>query len=174
MGCFKPGRYPHLKKTARKKEGLTVYALMENSIPEKSCLKPSMLTDVDPASLPADFDMNNPLVPLRNASNRIADKGTHDTTSVVTTGIQPMGSLGTRGPLTGSGKMDMHPMPGMDSASLSNGGMGGRNSFNGQGMGFGSGLNGDAKLSVDVTVSGGMEQASALIAAAMQQHQQRQ
>ena len=65
MGCFKPGRYPHLKKTARKKEGLTVYALMENSIPEKSCLKPSMLTDVDPASLPADFDMNNPLVPLR-------------------------------------------------------------------------------------------------------------
>ena len=151
-----------------------MYALMENSIPEKSCLKPSMLTDVDPASLPADFDMNNPLVPLRNASNRIADKGTHDTTSVVTTGIQPMGSLGTRGPLTGSGKMDMHPMPGMDSASLSNGGMGGRNSFNGQGMGFGSGLNGDAKLSVDVTVSGGMEQASALIAAAMQQHQQRQ
>jgi hypothetical protein len=180
VGCFKPGRYPHLKKTSRKKEGLTVYALIENCIPEKSCLKPSMLTDVDPASLPPDFDINNPLVPLRNASHRITDKNTHDTTSVVTTGIQPMGSMGSRGPLTGCNpKPDAPSLPAMDTASLTNSALGGRNSFSGlgTGLGFNGSLGhstGDVKHNVDLSISGGFEQATALIAAAMQQQLQRQ
>lgn len=168
MGCFKPGRYPHLKKTSRKKEGLTVYALLENSIPEKSCLKPSMLTDVDPASLPPDFDMNNPLVPLRNPNSRISEKNTHDATSVVTTGIQPMGSLGARGPLTGSGKVDA--VPGMDTASLTNNGLVGRTSFNGLSVGLDGSLNRDMKANNEFGLPG-FEQASALIAAAMQKQQ---
>lgn len=103
VGCFKPGRYPHLKKTNRKKEGLTVYALVKNVIPEKSCLKPSHLTDVDPASLPADFDINNPLVPLRNVNARSVEKQGQDATSVVTTGIQPVGTGGAVGGSLGDG-----------------------------------------------------------------------
>jgi hypothetical protein len=160
-----------------------VYALMENCIPEKSCLKPSMLTDVDPASLPPDFDMNNPLVPLRNANHRINDKNNHDTTSVVTTGIQPMGSMASRGPLTGSSrKTDAHSVPGMDSASLTNNALGGRNSFNGLNTGFNGNLDsgsltGDVKPNVDVSLSGGLEQVTAHIISgltAMHQQQQRQ
>ena len=41
MGCFKPGRYPHLAKTDRKRESLTVYAMLEGRIPEKSLLDTS-------------------------------------------------------------------------------------------------------------------------------------
>eukprot|EP00892_Ulva_mutabilis_P001407 jgi/Ulvmu1/11267/UM073_0039.1 len=111
VGCFKPGRYPHLKKTNRKKEGLTVYALVKNAIPDKSCLKPSHLTDVDPASLPADFDINNPLVPLRNVTSRSVDKQGGDATSVVTTGIQP-GVTG--GVLSDGGGL----LPGMDNSAI--------------------------------------------------------
>ena len=69
VGCFKPGRYPHLRKTTKKKEGLSIYQLTnENEIPEKSILKPAMVSDVPRAMLPPDFDPDNPLVPLATAA----------------------------------------------------------------------------------------------------------
>ena len=60
MGCFKPGRYPHLKKTNRKRESLTVYMLIEDLIPEKSRLKDSMITDAEPFELPVDPVISSP------------------------------------------------------------------------------------------------------------------
>mmetsp|Transcript_4730 Transcript_4730/g.13119 ORF Transcript_4730/g.13119 Transcript_4730/m.13119 type:complete len:462 (-) Transcript_4730:256-1641(-) len=32
VGCFKPGRYPHLMKTDRKRDGLTIYKLVKNQM----------------------------------------------------------------------------------------------------------------------------------------------
>jgi hypothetical protein len=70
VGCFKAGRYPHLEKTARKREGLTVYRLLPDSVPDKSRLKPGMLEDAHISLFPPDFDIENPMTPL-------PDKGVH-------------------------------------------------------------------------------------------------
>ena len=64
MGCFKPGRYPHLEKTIRKREGLTVYKLVPEAVPDKSRLKSGMLEGAHISLFPADFDIENPMVPL--------------------------------------------------------------------------------------------------------------
>jgi hypothetical protein len=155
-----------------------VYALMENAIPEKSCLKPSMLTDVDPASLPADFDINNPLVPLRNANTRVSDKGAPETTSVVTTGIQPSGSsLGPPGAL-GVAKLDggAGALSGIDPTVLAlNGISGAFNSSLGPLSGSGSSA-GNPSDGQHMQLPGGMDaqHASALLVAAMKQQQQQQ
>lgn len=64
MGCFKPGRYPHLEKTIRKREGLTVYKLVPEAVPDKSRLKSGMLEGAHISLFPADFDIENPMQPL--------------------------------------------------------------------------------------------------------------
>ena len=86
VGCFKPGRYPHLQKTAKKKEGLSIYALVDpKAIPDKSLLKPSMLHDVPRSHLPQDFDMENPLVPLKGTE--VAGVHGAPPRGMVTTGV---------------------------------------------------------------------------------------
>jgi len=39
VGCFKPGRYPHLVKTDRKREGLNIYKLLKENLGESQRLQ---------------------------------------------------------------------------------------------------------------------------------------